>query len=93
MKNVIRYLVLCVFSIIIAEVITLGFFFLRYFTDSLKIPPHWYLATPYFIALITSYIVFLIAKKMNLTRAKELGIFILVIWLLWLVILGKLFIH
>jgi len=93
MKSIFKYLALSAFSIVIAEVMTLGFFFLRYLADSLNIPANWYLIVPYLVSLLTACLIFLIAKKFNLSKAKEFAIIIFILWLLWLVFLGKLLIH
>lgn len=91
MKTSLKYIVIGLSSIVIAEIVTVVFFILRFATDSINFPATWTVVVPYLVPLFTSYIVYLFSKLVKLSKAKEFSIIILGLWLLWLVFLGKLY--
>ena len=80
MPNSLKYIALVILSIFVTEAVTLAFFLLRYLTDSLGLPAGWYAVTPFFISLFSSYLIFLLAKKLKLQHARALGVALFVVW-------------
>lgn len=84
MKSLIKYLGLMVLSLIISELITLFFFYLRYLLDKNGFPAGWVLIIPLFTAFINGCIIYFVGKFIKVEKVKEFSIVIFILWLLFL---------
>lgn len=84
MVTFVKYAGLVILSIILAEVLTVLFFCLRFLTDTAHLPSFWVYLAPFVTAVVVGYVISKIGKALNLNKAKELGLVLFVLWFLFL---------
>jgi len=89
MNDKVKYLFLFFLSVLIAKLLTLVFFILRFWADSHGMTLNFagiLAITDFIVPLLTGFCSYLIAKRMKLKHQLKISIAIFLLWLILLII-------
>lgn len=84
MITFLKYLGMIILSFVLVQVLAVLFFYLRFLGDSARFPTFWVSFIPLLTAAIVGYLIFIIGKTIRIEKAKQLGIILTILWIVFL---------
>lgn len=83
-KDLVKFIVFLIITLIVTRILVLGFFFLRFWTERNSISSNWVIIINPIVIFVNGYIVYALGKRFGINHLKGFTILGIIIWIIFL---------